>query len=58
MNELSLLKRLPPEHYTDWNGKLIQVGKLIEIIEKKQKEDPDIDEGYNLRHFYNKKRDK
>jgi hypothetical protein len=31
--DLALLKRIPKEHWTDWQGGIIRVGELIQKIE-------------------------
>jgi hypothetical protein len=31
--DLVLLKRIPKEHWTDWQGGIIRVGELIQKIE-------------------------
>jgi hypothetical protein len=33
-NDLELLKRVPQEHYTEYNGKSILVKDLIKILKK------------------------
>lgn len=35
--ELTLLKRIPKEHYTEYLGKSIAVGKLIDELEEIKK---------------------
>ena len=37
MDQLDLLKRIPKEHYTLYNGKIIQVGELLRLLLAKQK---------------------
>ena len=37
MNELDLLKRIPKEHYTTHNGKIIKVEDLIRLLGEKDK---------------------
>ena len=39
MNELELLKTIPPEHYTPYQGKWMYVRELIKILEKKEKKE-------------------
>lgn len=39
MNELDLLKSLPKEQFTEYNGKCIQVRSLIKILEKQNGKD-------------------
>lgn len=37
MNSLEVLKRIPQEHYTQYNNKCILVKDLVKIIEEERK---------------------
>jgi hypothetical protein len=37
MDQLDLLKRIPKEHYTLHDGKIIRVGDLLNLLSKKNK---------------------